>query len=380
MMKYYMSILYKFKMINFIKSLIIPSQMRKYRYMTAFISILIFIVSVYAIALPNKAYIKNNKEEFLSKQGYVAVLNSLSDLPLDSEIINSNYKVEEGILQSDISYDEVKTYSKNLDIIINDEETNVNVSFVFDIKGIVYNKLVEIRDKFIEKFNKYTKEEALYVADLILINSYSVEKSLLTDEWYIAQINEYGSKSSKEINEELSSKTNFDLYNVSVDKENNNDYLVIFLENQVVTQITYYNQDKKTYEYPALTVSYNNIGALDFTNVSTYKDFGKVFTNSMFDYLLSIQHTQYLFTVLLYVVGYPALFSLLLYWCMKKRGAMKRYKEYYNIAAITSILPAIVTFILSWFVPNIVPLYGALFSIYTLVSFMKINSMTDSVD
>ena len=60
-------------------SFISPLKMKKYRFMSILVSILIFIVSIYAISLPNKVYMKNNKDWYLEQKAYVNVYLDLKN-------------------------------------------------------------------------------------------------------------------------------------------------------------------------------------------------------------------------------------------------------------------------------------------------------------
>ena len=48
-------------------SIISPSKMKRFRFMSVLVSILIFIVSIYAIAFPNDIYMNTHKDLYLSQ-------------------------------------------------------------------------------------------------------------------------------------------------------------------------------------------------------------------------------------------------------------------------------------------------------------------------
>ena len=69
---------------EFLKSLVLPLHMRKYRHMSILIAIMIFVFTIYALLLPYKVAIKNSKEKLIDQnelniQGLYALNNSTFD-------------------------------------------------------------------------------------------------------------------------------------------------------------------------------------------------------------------------------------------------------------------------------------------------------------
>ena len=59
-------------------SFIIPSKIKRYRFMSIFVSMLIFVIGVYCIALPNQSYTKRHKDEFLDQKIHVSASSNIS--------------------------------------------------------------------------------------------------------------------------------------------------------------------------------------------------------------------------------------------------------------------------------------------------------------
>jgi len=69
------------------------------------------------------------------------------------------------------------------------------------------------------------------------------------------------------------------------------------------------------------------------------------------------------------------LITVLILWIFFRRsGHMKRFVEYYNIAAICSLPATIVFFILLWFFPQLINIYIYIFSLFYLLNLAAINN------
>ena len=103
---------------DLILSFVNPLKMKRFRFMSVFISILIFIVSVYLIALPNQIYIDNHKTDFLSQKSYVNAYLELPELALGSDFISSQYVVDENYEMVSKNSDTKPQIYKYSDIIL----------------------------------------------------------------------------------------------------------------------------------------------------------------------------------------------------------------------------------------------------------------------
>lgn len=353
---------------EFLKALVVPSKMRRFRYMSILVAMLIFVVSIYGITIPHNVYINVHKDKFISENSYVSPYQELEEQSLENELINHGYKVIDNVMTSKVADNEPKVYSYNSDAIVKGEEKNINIYFVFDQSSILLEKTNKIKTEYLEKYPDAKNSQS--IAYLIYIDMLA-ETEEVNNAWYQARYEYYNALPEADLSKVYQSKNNFDLYGIKPTGDNN--YLVIFLKEQLITQIP--TKDEKTEEitYPALTAYYTNCDSIDFTSSTNLKEFGEVIANGVFKALKETEKTRYLLNAVVYAIIFPAIYCLLLFWCMRKRGTMKTYKEYYNVASIASIIPLIVTFIAGWFLPNPVLIYGIGFSVFTLLAFYKIN-------
>ena len=56
------------KIVNFLKSLVSPVRMVKYKYMSVLISICIFVLGSYLLAVPARPYIVKNMDKLVEKR------------------------------------------------------------------------------------------------------------------------------------------------------------------------------------------------------------------------------------------------------------------------------------------------------------------------
>lgn len=85
-------------------------------------------------------------------------------------------------------------------------------------------------------------------------------------------------------------------------------------------------------------------------------------------------------TAFIYIIVYTAIITLLFFLLFKKTGRLKTLKEYYNIAAISSITPSLICFILVFFDPIIFgSVYLFVFAIYYLFVLYRINSSPETI-
>ncbi len=367
---------------DLILSFINPLKMKRFRFMSVFISILIFIVSVYLIALPNQVYIDNHKTEFLSQKSYVNAYLELPELALGSDFISSQYVVDENyemVSKNSDNKPQIYKYS-DIDVKLYNEENSktIDINIVFDINDTVTTRLNNIKKEYTELYPDDSNTKANYSSYIYFMASRDLEEGSETETWKQEQFLKLHETEESELQTQTSKITNFDLFGLESDE---NDYLLIFLKQSVITHIPLIDEEKEAISYPALS-SYYKVSEMkfDFTECENLNDFGIHFADVMFEPLSNTDQTNYLIQVLGYVILFPGIYVLILCWSMKKRGVMKTFKEYYNIASIASVVPAIITFILAWFIPKVVILYGALFCVFVLFSFIKINSTPELGD
>lgn len=367
---------------EFLLSLISPLKMKRFRFMSVFISMLIFVVSIYFLAIPHQVYMKANKEEYLLQKSYVnAYMNISENISMGQDFINAGYKIDENKeMTSKSSLKGVQKYEYDtIEVQLLDQEPkNINFYVVFDIEDSVVTELNDANKLYEEKYPDDTKEKKSYASYLYYVDK--IKQENVTSEWTNKKLEELHNTEESTLSEKMKKLTNFDLFNINVNDSENN-YLLMFFKKYAVSQIAYYDENAEKMIYPALNAYYET-GKLnfDFTNTTTLTEFGNHFAYTMFEPLYQSDQTEYLLQVVGYVLIFPAIFVLLLCWSMKKRGIMKTYKEYYNVAAISSIMPLLITFAVSWFFPKAVLVYGGLFCMFTLFVFIKINSTPELGD
>ena len=134
----------------------------------------------------------------------------------------------------------------------------------------------------------------------------------------------------------MSKLTDLDLFGIkNYDKDT---YMISMFNtyiNSHVPLVQTVKVDKETTEdrltFPALQVAYNTFNInFDFTKAETLSDFGETIQDVMFTPLFNHEKSGFLLQVVGYVILFPAVYALILFWCLKKRGVMKTYKEYYK--------------------------------------------------
>jgi hypothetical protein len=91
---------------------------------------------------------------------------------------------------------------------------------------------------------------------------------------------------------------------------------------------------------------------------------------------IKLQYFSYSFIV---GVCFTAITVLILWVFFRREGKFKNFGEYYNLAAIASLPVTFVFFILLWFAPMLLDIYIFAFSLYYLISLSVINSSDNLV-
>ena len=93
-----------------------------------------------------------------------------------------------------------------------------------------------------------------------------------------------------------------------------------------------------------------------------------------------MQISNFTLIALLYLMGFTLIVSLLFSLLFRKNGRLKRFKEYYNIAALANLVPLVITFIFTFFNPAwFGTVYLTTFSIYYLFVLYRINNSPQMV-
>lgn len=129
----------------------------------------------------------------------------------------------------------------------------------------------------------------------------------------------------------------------------------------------------------ALIATYFSNTSLNLNDLKA-ENFGSLLTTKLEEGYKVLAVQTFNFTAFIYCVLYTLVISVLFFLLFKRNGKLKTFKEYYNIASITNIIPTIIMFIASWFEPGIFGLvYLPTFAIYYLFVLYRINNSPDLV-
>ena len=171
-----------------------------------------------------------------------------------------------------------------------------------------------------------------------------------------------------------------DLYALYQINKSDNSYVFLFslnyyeLEN---VQVDEASGDKKSNILVAATYKGCKIDFNSYNNTDEFLD-GVAYALAILygeTYVSSFTFTSALMLFLL-----PCLLVAVMWLVLRKNGTMKRFKEYYNIAAISSIIPALIAFGIAWFWPQVINFYTTVFVMYYLFVVYRINAFPDDYE
>ena len=160
---------------EFILSLVSPLKIKKYRFMTVFIAMFIFVVSVYLVAIPNQMYMKINKDLYLSQKIYVSAYIDLPEEKLPAEFIAEKYKIndEYKMVSASNTKEIQKYYFENIEVKLYEEEMkSINIHIVFDLDNSVDTKLKAIREKYVQLYPDDSDNRKTYSAYITFVGIY----------------------------------------------------------------------------------------------------------------------------------------------------------------------------------------------------------------
>lgn len=315
------------KVLEFLKSLVIPQKMAKYRYMSVLISLIIFFAFLNLLTIPLNNYYVESQPEIKAVYRYQAlqeIESNLADNETNEAVLQElsalECSVAEGILDCGKLEDNTKF---NKEIIINVDGITKKIMFQVDLTEELpdFEKL-----KFDLEDYPYVDNEEVYLVLFLRTELYFQANQAGIDE--------------KEI------------------KHNNN-------------QLIYFSDH---YQYqstmPELTLVRDEASARSLGN-----EIALELVNSYIIYASSFQTT--VMVVMLFTF---TLIITFMFWIVFKRtGKLKTFKEYYNIAAISSIVPFILAFILAWFWVDVLNKFIFVYIIFYLFVLFKINNSPDDV-
>lgn len=318
------------KVLEFLKSFVFPTKMVRFRNMSALISLLIFVLSTYLLSLPlGKALADGVRAEkkaynFQAVHEAAEYLDEAGKEILD-EIINLECAIgEDGLLAC------------------------VNLETNFKEYEIVYEK--DGIKKHIHVFFDFYDQEKEEEPAIDLEKEFSIE-----NEKY-----EY--------------------------VENEEHYFIVFTKNYLYFQAHQLEMGDKEKD---MEITHNEERLVLFRDGLDYANFMPGFSlkledgDEFGDYVIDMylgglseyyRSMSFIQTFLVSIV-FPLLMVLLFWLFFRKTGRLQRFKEYFNTAAIASIIPLLLTFGLAWIFPIILNYYIFIFSLFYLFALFRINNM-----
>ena len=312
--------------LNFLKSFIFPTKMARFRYMSILISICIFILASYLLTIPVKPYLRRSYDKMIEENNY--------------------------------------SYLKGLrDITINEETSNV-------FKELQSLECKAGSDDLLECANL---EGTLYETDLTYTNS----DNILVNIKFVIDLLDSNGKT------QYYPEREFTYSNDAYPNIETEDYFLIIFRKDCI----YYRAYPIGIEDANLERNGSKVTSIQFTS---FYDYAKNFDFSNFQndtfyaapYLISmlkaghipVLTTTYSMSFFFYTVVFTLIISFLFWLFFKKNGRLKKFKEYYNTAAIASVIPTLIVFGLLWINPAYSGLYIFGFSVFYLFVLYRINN------
>ncbi len=350
---------------EFLKSLIFPLKMRKFRNMSIFIAIFIYFITVYILMFPYNTVTNNNVDKYINEDMYSTL--GISEMVLEQDSFNilkdRGYSVSERRLKTTSDEEVVEIINHTY---INNGK-NLKFTFIFDPYNIREEAIISVRDIYFEAFNieEPTENElnkGLIISKIVSALSYNDPEFDFTNAF-----DELHNKSMDELMEIDKSNNLFKLYNVD-NLDDTGDYLVVFYPDYFILN----------YDQELIGTYYGEKVNFDVSE-TTSTDFGNYLSVFMMTNFVKVMQQRQTFTVLLATFVLPFILILIIWLFYRKNSQMKQYKEYYNLAAITSIIPTILVFGITWFWTDAVILHSALNLVFFMYVTYKINSFKEIV-
>ncbi|MFA5542843.1 MAG: hypothetical protein WC008_00345 [Bacilli bacterium] len=153
--------------------------------------------------------------------------------------------------------------------------------------------------------------------------------------------------------------TRFNLMNKNEDE---NYYLLVFYQDRV-----YYQTIDRFKQIP-----YSTDDFLDFENIED----GKKISNFMIDMYIPSIRSENTFTTFISTVVYTFIIIMIVWIFFRFSGSTLGLKDFYNMGSLSSIIPLVLIFILSFIFPkaNLMFYYSTVFGVYFLAMMFIINS------
>ena len=350
------------KIAYFFSSIIDPIKIRRFKNMTIFFALLIFVIEFWIILLPAKVYLEERSEFTASIYDYTDGLYNLSQINQNNNLISSNfndmkakgYKIKDGKIEAsdnDITvFEFVYTYN----------EINYCIYFVYDIKDSLDEEIAKLLTTYYNLYPSEIKIDGEVESRIMRICELAYHAKLMENKDVTETFNTYHDLKDEEIASALIVIPYYEFYGIK-GKSSNKNYGYCFTESSVIRSK---EGERDVYSYSFLEFDindYNNMG--DFS-----KDLSVQMVKKYNERLYALQT----FYCVLYVLLLPMIFVLIIFLFTRKYGKLRSILEFYNIASLASIFPAIITAILVFVIgPQARNIYMFLFILYTLFMLVK---------
>lgn len=339
------------KLIEFLKSLLLPRKMIRFRSMSVLITICIMLLVASSISVPPVKVFQKNKYEYIDKYDYI-YLKSLKDYESSSldatefsnEISELNLEVVQKDSENNNSYylkAPTMNYGDKKEWLLEyqKDEKNIHIKFVVDYYDPTISENALNHQNLIT--NEFEKEDSVYKSD-----------------------------------------------------DNNTYFLVAICTDTIIYGYSYYQTETTTKRgcsgeevktdanasFQKLALNYNKNYKLSLIDIAANPS--KICEKIAY-FIMDGYTEAYIWMIQLqiYIIVplFTLLFTVLFFMCFKRNGNLKRFKEFFNIAGISMIVPCIVFFIVAWFIPSVTDYYMYGFAIYYVFSLSRINSMQNFI-
>lgn len=302
------------KFLEVLQSLIVPNHMYKRRKMNMLISVLIMIAGLYLLALPISHHFSNNRYEVIEQTFDFDVFHYVDDEDLAIEPITDEEKAKYNM----VTLDDIKALKANISVY-----------------GFVNDELIETGKEYVLKSVMPVLDEEGSIVD------YSI--------YYVHLVFENGEENKYDIAEK------FD----KLPKENGvfNHFLLVFYKDGFTYRSNYEISNKMN---PS-NILYDSKISVNLPSIEKGIDI----SYPLIDMMVPMYKYQYQLRSALYVVLFPTIMALLFSFVLKNTGLLRGFKEYYNLAAVSSI-PMILGCIIISFIS--VPVCNFVFQYFTFIN------------
>lgn len=354
------------KILNFIASIFSPRGLKGYRNMSAIIAVMIFLLEINLLYLPIKGVLMNKVDDKLDSNAFTIIFNNIEDTFNEGieGIKNSDYYItkenELYLLKTKDKEEEIKVYDYDFTF----REQEYKVTYVFDVEGTSDKDVEKILDKFLALYPQHDKTLASYISMILYTERIATEDALIERMAY------YASKTADEVTTKINSLTYFDMYNI---EKTDKSYLLVFFESAFLAEVPSSEEGK----YGRMGSNYSNIN-LDMDKVNNITQFSKLFAHKLGENLAEEESVYYFGTCLTYILLFPIILAGIFNICLKNRGSLKSFKEFYNVLSMISIVPAILGFIVTFFIgTGATMVYSAALIIYSFFMVYKVIRVED---